>query len=189
MLLVLCGYTATGKDTYQNMLLEKNSNIHRTVSYTTRPMRPNETNGLEYYFIKDTEFFLLAIKGLLLESRSYRTFQNGIETNWYYGLAKSEVTGYDNSIAILDHQGTKEIIDALGEENVKVVYLTCDDDELKRRSKARRDENKEFDRRLEDDKLKFKGIEKIAKLTLNTHGDSNQHEQNINAILALLEDV
>lgn len=56
MLLILCGNTASGKDTYQNLLLERNKDLERAVSYTTRPIRKGEEEGREYFFLDAKSF-------------------------------------------------------------------------------------------------------------------------------------
>ena len=53
-IIVLLGASATGKDTVAKHISEK-YNIPMAISYTTRPMRSNETQGVEYYFISDDE--------------------------------------------------------------------------------------------------------------------------------------
>lgn len=190
MLLILCGYSATGKDTYQDILLERLPELRRAVSHTTRPKRFHEKDGREYYFVKPLEFFEMRESGDMLETREYKTYQDGDPTTWYYGLSVYEAprTRESMAIAIVDHHGTLEIVEKLGKENVLVVYLECDEDELRRRAAARKDESLEFERRLADDKVKFQGIEKTYNLKLNTFTDDNGHAQNISEIISLLED-
>jgi len=53
--IVLSGYTATGKDLAIKYISNK-YNIPIAVSYTTRPKRPLETEGVEYHFISYEEF-------------------------------------------------------------------------------------------------------------------------------------
>jgi len=185
MLIILCGNTAVGKDTYQNMLLERNPNLRRAVSHTTRPMRVNEVDGREYHFINVNQFMKMLTEKRFIETRVYSTIENGTSTIWYYGLSYDEVKGDGAAIAIVDHQGTLEILDNKGDIPIKVVYLAAPDDELRRRSIARNDEFAEFERRLADDKKEFIGVDKIYEFALNTHTDD--HEENLKAIESLLE--
>ena len=54
---VLMGKSATGKDTIYKKLLERdNLHLQEVVTYTTRPIRENETEGMEYHFV-DKSFF------------------------------------------------------------------------------------------------------------------------------------
>jgi len=185
MLIILCGNTAVGKDTYQNMLLDRNPNLHRAVSHTTRPMRIGEVDGKEYYFVNASHFMKMQMEDSFIETRVYSTIQNGKGTLWYYGLSYDEVKGDGAAIAIVDHQGTREILSKRGDIVVKVVYLTAPEKELKRRSISRNDEAAEFERRLKDDIREFMGVEEIADLIINTH--TLEHEENLMMIEKLLE--
>lgn len=188
MLIVLCGYTAVGKDTYQNWLLNRNNNLRRAVSYTTRPIRQGEKEGREYYFINEFSYMILEEEAKILSSRSYNTYENGEKTMWHYGLPKSEVTNDRKSITILDHAGARRVKNILGEENVKIVYLyTSKEEVLYNRSLSRLDEIKEFERRLEDDKEKFKGVNITSDLMIQTDVDKDTHELNLKKIESLME--
>jgi guanylate kinase len=186
MLLILCGYTAVGKDSYQNMLLDRNPTLSRAVSHTTRPKRWNEEEGREYYFIGREEFFKLQKTNKFIETRVYATIENEKEGSWYYGLTHKEIEGYQNKVAIVDHMGMLEILKNKPDDLVvKIVYLTAPEEEVRRRSVARADEKAEFERRLRDDKRQFIGIDKHYHIVLNTHTDD--HEENLKAIESLLE--
>ena len=47
----IAGKSATGKDTiYENILVREALGLRPLVPYTTRPIRANETEGVEYHF-------------------------------------------------------------------------------------------------------------------------------------------
>lgn len=54
--LVISAPSGTGKSTLAKMLLEEFPNLKFSVSCTTRPMRKNEENGKDYFFISQNEF-------------------------------------------------------------------------------------------------------------------------------------
>lgn len=183
MLIILCGKTAVGKDTYQNMLLERNPNLRRAISHTTRPKRIQEVDGREYYFISRTKFSQLQENRAFIETRTYNTVENGEPSTWSYGLTYEEADGDGAAIAIVDHKGIKEILSKKQDLEVRVVYLTAPDSELRKRSEERLDESAEFERRLADDKKEFVGIEEIANLIIYTKTDD--HEENLQEIESL----
>jgi guanylate kinase len=185
MLIILCGNTAVGKDTYQNLLLERNSQLKRAISHTTRPIRPQEVGGREYYFVSSEIFYQMIRDRKFMETRVYSTIQNGEKANWFYGLTYDEVPQKGAAIAIVDHQGILEILHRKGDTPVKIIYMQAPDEELRKRSSARLDESAEFERRLDDDKKEFTGIERVADLIINTNSDD--HESNLKAIESLLE--
>lgn len=55
MLKILMGKSAAGKDTLLNKLVAQGK-YKPIISYTTRPMREGETDGVEYHFVTETQF-------------------------------------------------------------------------------------------------------------------------------------
>lgn len=186
MLLILCGKTASGKNTYRETLLQRNPSWHRAVSHTTRPMREGEENHLQYHFTETVQFITMAIQNFFIETTAYK-FSDYIEEKWYYGLSKHEVDNDKINLAILNKEGVQKAISVFGKEKVKVVYLHSDNEELRRRGHDRLDDRVRFEMRLRDDEIQFEGIEEIADLVLNTNCNLEEHEQNYAAIEKLLE--
>ena len=54
--IVVTGTSGAGKGTLEHILLETFPELELAVSATTRPQRPNETNGVHYWFLTDEEF-------------------------------------------------------------------------------------------------------------------------------------
>jgi guanylate kinase len=66
-LTVLSGPSGVGKSTVVARLRELWPQIWQSVSVTTRPPRPGEVDGREYFFVSDAEFDAMAAGGKLLE--------------------------------------------------------------------------------------------------------------------------
>jgi len=64
---VLSGPSAVGKSTVVRRLREQVSDLHFSVSATTRAPRPGEVDGVDYHFVSPTEFQQLIDNGDLLE--------------------------------------------------------------------------------------------------------------------------
>lgn len=60
--------SGAGKSTLVNALLARDQGITLSVSWTTRPPRPGETDGREYHFVSVEEFMRLRARGDFLES-------------------------------------------------------------------------------------------------------------------------
>jgi len=187
MLLILCGKTASGKNTYRETLIQRNISWHRAVSHTTRPMREGEVNHLQYHFVDNVPFITMAIQNFFIETTDYR-LSDYTEEKWYYGLTKSEVDNDKINLAILNKDGAINAINYFGKNRVKIVYLYSDDEELRRRGHKRLDNSVRFEMRLRDDEKQFEGIQDIADLVLNTNCSREQHELNYRAIEKLLEE-
>lgn len=163
---IISGFMSTGKDTLLNKMVNEQG-YEGCVSHTTRPMRVGETNGKEYFFVDKDKFYAMATKGEFVETRKYFTNVEvdgkSLRTIWLYGLSKAQLKFNDKpKVVILDKQGATELVDYVGRENVHWVYLKCSEDELYRRAEKRGDYIEEVKRRIEDDKVKFDGIEELV---------------------------
>ena len=67
LMFVMSSPSGAGKTTISRLLLERESNISLSVSVTTRPPRPGEVDGKDYYFVDPTEFNLMLNRHELLE--------------------------------------------------------------------------------------------------------------------------
>jgi guanylate kinase len=68
VLVVLAGTSGAGKGTIGRRLRELYPDLRWSVSWTTRPPRPNEVNGVDYHFVTRDEFERLRDEGGFLES-------------------------------------------------------------------------------------------------------------------------
>jgi guanylate kinase len=66
-LTVLSGPSGVGKSTVVARLRQQQPQIWQSVSVTTRPPRPGETDGREYFFVSEQAFDAMAADGKLLE--------------------------------------------------------------------------------------------------------------------------
>ena len=169
-IIVITGKSSSGKDSLQNHLVS-NYDFVNLVSHTTRPPRPNESNGYDYYFINKEDFINMNNKDLFIETREYKVNTENGNDIWYYGLSKSEldITTILNKIVILDLKGMKELAEYIGRENLFVVYLDCDSDiRIDRMIKRGGMTDKEISRRFKSDESDFIGIEESVDLCANT---------------------
>ena len=153
----LLGYMGVGKDTILKQVLKDMDDVKPIISTTTRPMRKGETEGVEYYFIDDTEFFRRGTD--FVEQRIYHTKvkENGVEKNatWRYGIERMELEKDDYLIVIVDSVGYKELKNYVGNNKIVPIFISAPQEELKARALARGDLEAEVDRRLKDDYERF----------------------------------
>lgn len=154
-LIILCGRSGSGKDTIMRSLVSKG--FKPAISYTTRPMRPNEKNHVDYHFIKKNTFLKLISNDGLIEYRKYNT----VEGEWYYGLGKSEIDLFDsNYVTIKDLNGVKELVNYFGKENCIVFYISASKFVRTMRAMRRGGFNQEeWDRRIKADNYDFRDSE------------------------------
>lgn len=104
-LIVISAPSGTGKTTLVKRLLERESNMIASVSFTTRPLRENEIEGVDYFFVDKSEFKRMVAMEEFLEHAT--VFGN------YYGTQKEIVSNNLkkglNVILEIDWQGAQQI--------------------------------------------------------------------------------
>ena len=83
LLILISAPSGGGKTTLVRQLLRARRNMVRAVTCTTRPPRPGEKNGVDYYFLKAQDFLRRVQAGNFLEHAT--VYGNS------YGLLKSEL--------------------------------------------------------------------------------------------------
>jgi guanylate kinase len=119
LLLVISSPSGAGKTTLSRRLLDRDPNITMSVSVTTRPPRPGEVDGRDYYFISKERFEAMRDAGELLESAEvfgncYGTPKGPVE----HSLAKGRDVLFD-----IDWQGTQQLAQAMQDDLVRVFIL------------------------------------------------------------------
>ena len=132
LLYVLSSPSGAGKTTISHMLLQADDGIGLSVSATTRPMRPGETDHEDYHFVDDKEFDRRIANGDFLEW--------ALVFGHRYGTLKSEVhkqieNGRDVLLDI-DWQGTQQL-KQVDPDIVRVFILPPSMAELERRLRSR----------------------------------------------------
>jgi guanylate kinase len=166
MLIILCGKSGSGKDAVLNELCNE-FNFNRIISCTTRPMREREENHKDYHFMSNKEFLNKIKNDDFIEYRAYTTLVNGQPNTWYYGMPKITLDKDKDYTAIVDLNGARDLINYYGGQNCFVAYIVCPDWLREQRAKSRGSfDNKEWNRRLKDDNIKFSSskLTEIVKL-------------------------
>lgn len=122
------GKSASGKDTiYKRLLEDERISLKKIVPYTTRPIRHEEKEGVEYHFVSHKRFEEMKEKKLVIESREYQTV-HGI---WSYFTAYdgqfSKEGKKDNYLMINTLKGYELIRDYFGEDKVVPLYIYVED--------------------------------------------------------------
>ncbi len=105
LLFVVSAASGTGKTSLVKALLERVSNLHVSVSHTTRPQRPGELEGVHYHFTSQKEFLAQVEQAGFIEYAE--VFGN------YYGTSQDTVKqqlakGHDVLLEI-DWQGAEQV--------------------------------------------------------------------------------
>jgi guanylate kinase len=76
-LFVFTGPSGAGKSTICRALVKEVSGISFSVSHTTRPPRPDEADGRDYYFVSDEDFASLLEEGRFVEHATVHGYRYG----------------------------------------------------------------------------------------------------------------
>ena len=135
--IVLSSPSGAGKTTITKKLSQKYPNIKVSISHTTRQPRPNEIDGVDYYFVSKNDFKSLINKNNFYEYA--KIFEN------YYGTSKSSVNKlHDEKYDVvfdIDWQGTQQLSKYKELNLIKIFILPPDKDELKKRLINRNQDN------------------------------------------------
>jgi guanylate kinase len=141
-LLVLSAPSGAGKTTLVKALLARDPSLSFSISYTTRPPRPGETNGKDYCFVDRARFQQMVSQGEFLEHAE--VFGN------CYGTSRAQVeslrTGGHDVLLEIDWQGARQIR-ANAPDCRTVFILPPSVTELERRLRSRATDSEEVIRR------------------------------------------
>jgi len=133
VMFVLSSPSGAGKTTLSRRLLEADGRVSLSVSVTTRPMRPGEVEGRDYYFIDDARFEKMAEDGDLLEYATVFGHRYGTPRQH---VMQTLAAGRDMLFDI-DWQGTRQLAECCRGDLVSVFILPPSLTELERRLRQR----------------------------------------------------
>ncbi len=139
LMLVLSSPSGAGKTTISRRLLDTDDNLSLSISATTRPARPGEVEGADYYFVDQDRFDAMVAGGELLEyalvfGNNYGTPRAPVESALEAGC---------DVLFDIDWQGTQQVREAAREDLVSVFILPPSTEELERRLYARAQDSEE----------------------------------------------
>lgn len=123
----LIGKSSSGKDTIFKQLINDHSlNLKPIVPYTTRPIRQNETQGIEYHFVCDCDIERYRKQDKIIEQRNYDTI-NGIWSYCTIDDGQINLKADNHYLLITTLQAFKQIQAYFGANNVLPLYIEVED--------------------------------------------------------------
>ena len=181
----LMGKSSSGKDTiFKEVNEDKELNLKPIVSYTTRPKRINETDGVEYFFIDKNQLDKYKEENKVIEQRVYHT----VDGDWYYCTINDKQIDLDkdNYLLITTLESYKSLKDYFGEDKVYPIYIDIEDGIRLERAldRERRQASPNYDelcRRFLADNKDF-SLENLSNLDINKFYINEDLKQCINSI-------
>lgn len=181
LLVVISGPSGVGKDTIARQLIrERPDSFYFVVTATTRPPRPGETHGHDYFFVSSDEFAQMIDEGELLEY--------AVVYNDYKGIPRQQIrdalaSGKD-VIMRVDVQGAATIRRLI--PNALSIFLTSESEsELMERLRRRKSETAEgLNLRIATARQEMKRIGEFDYCVTNAGG---KQEKAVSQILSIIE--
>ena len=139
LMFVLSSPSGAGKTTLSRLLIERMPGLKMSVSATTRPMRPGETDGSDYLFVDKARFEEMVKRHELLEwatvfDNRYGTPRAPVEA----ALAAGRDVLFD-----IDWQGTQQLREKARADVVSVFILPPSATDLEKRLNSRAQDSQE----------------------------------------------
>jgi len=166
---IISAPSGSGKSTLVTRLLRQVTRLHFSISYTTRPLRGNERDGHDYYFIARQEFEKRIKNNEFLEHA--QVFDN------YYGthvseLDRAEAEGNDLVLDI-DVQGARQLKERIPAA-VSIFILPPSREILEKRLRDRGEDSEPvIQRRLHDAEEEIRNYSNYDYVLVNREVDSS----------------
>lgn len=154
-MLIILGKTASGKNTIVNELVKNYGK--QLVTYTTRPKRKGEIEGVTYRYISLEEFKKKDREGFFAESSYFCPASGG---EWAYGTSLEDFKKADDkTVLITNPRGYYSLLSNIGLGHACSIYIMAKEDILLDRLEERGDSFLEAQRRIVSDREDFEDIE------------------------------
>lgn len=137
-LFLVAAPSGTGKTSLVQALVESVAGIEVSISYTTRPKRSQEVEGVNYFFVDDATFDGMVVKKLFLEHATVFRYQYGTCGQW----VKERLAAGIDVILEIDWQGAA-LVKSHHPDAVGIFILPPSKAELSRRLRARQQDSDE----------------------------------------------
>lgn len=146
-IVALVGKSGSGKDRILRELCA-DGRYHEIISNTTRPIRENEIDGVNYHYLTNEEFARKKANGEMLETTDFR--------EWHYGTSYDNLNEEKINIGVYNPTG---YISLLENNNVEVlgIMVKCSNKErvLRQLNREEHPDVDEIIRRYSTDKVDF----------------------------------
>lgn len=171
-MIVLLGESGCGKSTIEKELVNKG--FKKIISYTTRPIRKNEKDGVDYHYISEEEFLHKYSAGFFAEYTIYNS--------WYYGIAVPDCK--NNSVVVVEPHGFRQL-KKIDELNITSFYIKVNERERLIRMVKRGDNLLEVFRRIFSDQGVFQFIDQEVDYVIDNNKNINDSINNIINLLGV----
>jgi guanylate kinase len=133
LMFVLSSPSGAGKTTLSRLLIDRVPGLTMSVSATTRPMRPGEVDGRDYWFVDPSRFESMVRADELLEWANVFDHRYGTPR----APVEAALSAGQDMLFDIDWQGTQQLREKAGEDVVSVFILPPSAADLEQRLHSR----------------------------------------------------
>ena len=161
-ILALIGEAGSGKDTILRKLIDDTKHyyngklpLHEIISYTSRPPREKEVDGVNYHFISAEKFAEMILQNQMFEATVFN--------KWCYGTGVESVKENAINVGVFNPEGAETLLHDK-RVNLVIVYIQADD-KIRLIRQLNREASPDVDeiiRRYKADKIDFEDANNLC---------------------------
>ncbi len=174
-LFIISAPSGCGKTSLVEALIKKTKNLCVSVSHTTRPPRPDEANGINYYFVSIDEFEEMIKQNAFVEHAM--VFDN------HYGsssqLIKEKLDEGVDVILEIDWQGARQVKNNMPNSTSIFILPPSKEALLERLQQRAQDNDATINKRMSDAQNQMQHFNEFDYLIINDDFDSALNDLNL----------
>ena len=174
-LFIIAAPSGCGKTSLVEALIKKTKNLCVSVSHTTRPPRPDEVNGINYYFVSINEFDEMIKNNAFVEHATVFDNHYGSSTK----LIREKLDEGIDVILEIDWQGARQVKENMPNA-ISIFILPPSNEALLGRLKQRaQDDDETINKRMSDAQNQMQHFNEFDYLVINDDFNSALNELNL----------
>lgn len=153
-LIIPMGKTSTGKDTISRYINERYG-IQTVISYTTRPIRENEVDGREHWFINESK-----MDEIVADEDNLLAYAKNPKTGHRYCATAHDLDPSRSYIYILNPTAYLDMIAKHPDLETVVIFMDLPERQIRQRAMIRGDRRKDINKRLDGERVEFESFKK-----------------------------
>jgi guanylate kinase len=170
-LYIVSGVSGAGKSTLFRAIMD-----NEITSFTTRPQREGEVNGVDYLFITEEDFQMLLEEDGLIEHAEYSGYRYGITRDEFEDRLSN-----GDAFIVVEFEGMKQLKEIY--PNNESVYIFVEKDEAELHMRSRNDKEQSIQVRLSTYETEIKQLAHYDYLIINEHGKFDETVKKIKKII------
>ena len=180
LLIIVSGPSCVGKDAVVRLMEKRRKTLHFVVTYTDRTPRPEENNGVDYFFITTQDFLNKVSRNFFLEYSLVYDQYKGIPRDQFENAMASK----KDLLMRIDVQGVEKV-KSIFPEAITIFLIPSNQQEWEERLKQRKgDKPEEIQKRIQTATEELDQIPRFDYLVVNVQ---NRLEDTANTILAIID--